>query len=59
MFEEMYRNELLNEGRAEGQEEGKDAVIIEMIKSGLESGFINQITHLPIERIERLRKAYT
>ncbi|MCD7905126.1 MAG: Rpn family recombination-promoting nuclease/putative transposase [Clostridiales bacterium] len=71
MFEEIYKNELRNdalaEGRARGIEEGMekgmekgiDSVIVEMIKSGLEASFINRITNLPIDRIERLREAYT
>ncbi|MCD7777455.1 MAG: Rpn family recombination-promoting nuclease/putative transposase [Clostridiales bacterium] len=66
MFEEIHRSEVYNDGKEEGIEIGKeegieigiDQMIISMIKFGFESILINSVTHVPIERIEKLREAY-
>ncbi|MCC8097694.1 MAG: hypothetical protein LIO44_03870 [Eubacterium sp.] len=65
MFEEMYRNELLNEGRVEGRAEGKaegkteskEDVAVKMIKEGWEYSVINRLTQVSFDRIKTLAAA--
>ncbi len=54
---EMYIRDLKKEIKAEGRAEGKEDVVIEMLKNNFEPSIINKLTQVSLDRIGEL-KAY-
>ena len=55
---QQLRQEGRTEGRREGKLEAEESIILEMLKKKLDIPLIEDITHLPTERILEIKRQY-